>query len=152
MKFIVFHFMLAAFAIAVPVADSSSKHFRLSVQQDEHLKINENTIATHHTVLYTVIHDTDLEMGRVLLCYDHIDVSLKNRWLEDFLLLAAQRGHLPITKALVVDGRRKVGSLKRSLYFARNHCIRRAIQSMIEDRNTRQSSLTPLPRRRIGGL
>jgi hypothetical protein len=99
MKFIAFHFMLAAFAIAVPVASSSSKHFRLPVQQDEHLKINENTIATRHTVLYTVIHDTDLEMGRVLLCSDHIDVSLKNRWLEHFWLLAAKRGHLPIANA-----------------------------------------------------
>jgi hypothetical protein len=118
MKFIAFHFMLATFTIAVPVANFSSKHFGLLVQQYEDLNINENTITTHHTVLYTLIHDTDLEMGRVLLCYDHIDVSLKSRWLEDFLLLTTKRGHLPIGKALVADGRHKVGSLKSSLYFA----------------------------------
>ncbi|KAJ5462806.1 hypothetical protein N7475_007750 [Penicillium sp. IBT 31633x] len=79
MKFLAFLFMLATFAIAAPVASSSSKHFRLSVQQAQHLKIKENIIATHDMVLYTVILDTRFKMAKVLLRYDHIDVNLKNR-------------------------------------------------------------------------
>ncbi|CAG8113947.1 unnamed protein product, partial [Penicillium nalgiovense] len=67
MKFLAFFFMLATFAIAAPVAISSSKHFRPSVQQSEHLKIKENMIATHDMVLYIVIHDTGLERGQNLL-------------------------------------------------------------------------------------
>lgn len=44
------------------------------VQQGEHLKTNENTIATHDTV----IKDTGLKMARALLCHGHIDINLKN--------------------------------------------------------------------------
>lgn len=77
MKFLAFLFMLAAFAIAASVAGSSSKNFRLSMQQAEYLEIKENTIATHNMVLYTVIHDTGFEMAQVLLRHDHIDVNLK---------------------------------------------------------------------------
>ncbi|KAI3094026.1 hypothetical protein CBS147333_10050 [Penicillium roqueforti] len=151
MKLLAFLLLLVAFAIAAPVAGSSSKHFRLLVQQDEHLKINENTIAAHDTVLYTVTEDTGLEMVRVLLCHGHIDVNLKNHRPEDPLIWAAKGEHPPIAYALVVDSRRKVGSLKRSLYFARNHCIWRAIQSTI-DHNTRQPFLARSPGKRIGDL
>jgi hypothetical protein len=110
MKFLAFFFMLATFAI------SSSKHFRPSVQQSEHLKIKENMIATHDMVLYIVIHDTGLERGQNLLRHDHIDVNPKDRWLEDILMLVAKGGHFPIADGFAVDGRRNVGNLKRPLY------------------------------------
>ncbi|KAJ5471255.1 hypothetical protein N7530_008612 [Penicillium desertorum] len=152
MKFLAFFFMLATFAIAAPVAISSSKHFRPSVQQSEHLKIKENMIATHDMVLYIVIHDTGLERGQILLRHDHIDVNPKDRWLEDILMLVAKGGHFPIADGFVVDGRRNVGNLKRPLYSARNHCIRRAIESMMEHHNYHQYSLAPSPRGRFGGL
>ena len=112
--------MLATFAIAAPVAISSSKHFRPSVQQSEHLKIKENMIATHDMVLYIVIHDTGLERGQILLRHDHIDVNPKDRWLEDILMLVAKGGHFPIADGFAVDGRRNVGNLKRPLYSVRN--------------------------------
>jgi hypothetical protein len=122
--------MLTAFAIAAPVA-SPSKQFRLSVQQAKHLKINKNMITIHDAVLYTVIHDNDLEMAQVLLRHDHIDVNLKNRWLEHFLILVAKGGDFPIANGLVVDDRRNVDNLKRSLYSAQNRRILRAIQNRI---------------------
>ncbi|KAJ5264445.1 hypothetical protein N7505_007238 [Penicillium chrysogenum] len=98
MKFLAFFFMLATFAIAAPVAISSSKHFRPSI----------------------VIHDTGLERGQNLLRHDHIDVNPKDRWLEDILMLVAKGGHFPIADGFAVDGRRNVGNLKRPLYSARN--------------------------------
>ena len=140
MKFLAFLFMLTAFAIAAPVA-SSSKQFRLSVQQAEHLKINKNMIATRAAVLYTVTHDTDLEMAQVLLRHDHIDANLKNRWLEHFLILVAKGGDFPIANGFVVDGRQNVGNLKRSLYSERNRCIRRAIQTEHDRRPQLSSTL-----------
>ncbi|OQE08422.1 hypothetical protein PENFLA_c137G05898 [Penicillium flavigenum] len=152
MKFLAFFFMLATFAIAAPVAISSSKHFRPSVQQSEHLKIKENMIVTHDIVLYIVIYDTGLKRGQILLRYDHIDVNPKDRWLEGILMLVAKVGHFPIVDGFVVDGRRNVGNLKRPLYSARNHCIRRAIESMIEHHNYHQYSLAPSPKGRLGGL
>ncbi|CAG7991347.1 unnamed protein product [Penicillium nalgiovense] len=69
-----------------------------------------------------------------------------------FLMLVAKGGHFPIANGFVVDGRRNVGNLKRPLYSARNHCIRRDIESMMEDHNYHQPSLAPSPRGRIGGL
>ncbi|KAI1829074.1 hypothetical protein DTO027I6_10001 [Penicillium roqueforti] len=151
MKVLALIFILAGFVTAVPVASYSSKHLRLLVQQEEHLGINENTIAAHDTVLYTVIHDTGLETVRVQLCHGHIDVNLKSQWLEDPSKWAAKGRHLPTTTVLVVDGRWNVRNLKRSLYYAQNHCIWRAIQSTT-DRKTRQPSLMPSPRRRTGGF
>jgi hypothetical protein len=151
MKFLAFLFMLAAFAIAAPVASSSSKH-RLSVQQAEHLKIKENMIATHDMGLYTVIHDTGFEMTEILPRHNHIGVNLKNRWLEDILMLVSKGGHLPIANGFVEDSRRDVGNLKRPLYSARNHCIRRAIESMMEHHNYHQPFLAPSPRGRNGDL
>lgn len=152
MKFLAFLFMLATFAIAAPVASSSSKHFRLSVQQAEHLKTKEYMIATHDMVLYTVIHDTGFKMAQVLLLHDHIDVNLKSRWLEDILIVVAKGRHFPNANGFVVDGRRNVGNLKRLLYSARNHCLRRAIESMMEHHNYHQYSLAPSPKGRFGGL
>ncbi|CAG8023631.1 unnamed protein product [Penicillium nalgiovense] len=152
MKFLAFIFMLAASVIAAPVASSSSKHFRLSVQQAEHLEIKENIIATHDMVLYTVIHDTGFEMIQFLLRHNHIGVNLKNRWLEDILMLVVKGGHLPVANGFVVYGRRDVGNLKRPLYSVRNHCIRRAIESMMEHHNYHQPSLAPSPRGRNGDL
>lgn len=143
--------LLAAFAIAAPVPISSSKHFTLLVQQDEHVKINENTIAVHDTVLYTVIQDTGSETVRVLLYHGHIDANLKNQWPEDPFIWAAKGEHISIADALVVDSRRTVSNLKRSLYSARKHCIWRAIQSTI-DHDTRQPSLERPPRRKIAAI
>ncbi|CAI7636511.1 unnamed protein product [Penicillium palitans] len=140
MKFLAFLFMLATFAIAAPVASSSSKHFRLSVQQAEHLKTKEYMIATHDM------------MAQVLLLHDHIDVNLKSRWLEDILIVVAKGRHFPNANGFVVDGRRNVGNLKRLLYSARNHCLRRAIESMMEHHNYHQYSLAPSPKGRFGGL
>jgi hypothetical protein len=107
------------------------------------MKINKTMIATHDTVLYTVLNDTELEMAKVLFRHDHIDVNLKNRWLEDFLILVAKGGGIPIANGVVVDGRRSVGNVKRSLDSPRIRCIRRAIQSMIEDHNSHRPSLAP---------
>jgi hypothetical protein len=93
-------------------------------------------IVSRAAVLYTVIHDTDLEMAQALLRHDHIDANHRNRWLEDFLILVAKGGDFPIANGFVVDGRRNVGNLKRSLYSVRNRCIQRAIQRMIEDHSS----------------
>ncbi|OGE47214.1 hypothetical protein PENARI_c054G00573 [Penicillium arizonense] len=123
----------------------------LLVQQGARLKINEGTIASYDTALCIAVRDGDLEMVRVLLLHDQIDVNLTNRWLEDPLILAAKSGHLSIVNELLCDRRQKGGSLRRSLDAARDDCIRRAIRSRIEDRNSRQTFLAPSPRRSTGG-
>ncbi|CAG8086418.1 unnamed protein product [Penicillium nalgiovense] len=142
-KFLAFLFMLTAFSIAAPVASSTSEHFRLSVQQADHLKTKENLIKIHDMVLYTVIYDTSFEMAQILLGYDDIDVNLKNRLLKGILILVAKNGCFPVANGFVVDGRRNVGNSKLSLYSPRNNCIRRAIESMTEDHNYHQPSLAP---------
>jgi hypothetical protein len=152
MKFLAFLFMLATFAIAAPIASSSSKHFRHSMQQAGHLAIKEYMIATHDMVLYTVIHDTGFEVAQVLLLHDHINVNLKSRWLEDILIVVAKGRHFPDADGFVVDGRRNVGNLERPLYPARSHCLRRAIESTMEHHNYHQYSLAPSPKGRLGGL
>jgi hypothetical protein len=85
-------------------------------------------IASRAAVLYTVKHDTDLEMAQVLLRHDHIGANLRNRCLGAFLILEAKGGDFSIASGFVVDGRWNVGDLKRSLYFSRDHCIQSAIQ------------------------
>ncbi|CAG7972612.1 unnamed protein product [Penicillium salamii] len=151
MKILAVLFLLTAFSIAAPIA-SSSMQLRLLVQQAEHLKVNENLIATRVTVLCTITQDTDLEMAQALLRHDHIDANLRNRWLEDFLILVGKGGGFRIANGFVVDGRRNVGNLKRSLYSARNRCIQWAIRSIIEDHNSHQPPLAPSLSGRIGGL
>jgi hypothetical protein len=105
MKFFVFVFILTAFAIAAPVANSSSKQFRLSMQQAEHLKVNEDKIANHDTVLYIVIHDTDLEMAR--LCFAMTtSISISNRWLKGFFVSITKGRNFPIDNCIMMGGRR----------------------------------------------
>ena len=124
----------------------------LLVNQGARLSINEGTIADHDTALCIATRDGDLEMVRILLRHEHTDVNLKNRWLEDPLILAAKGGYLSIVNELLCDRRQKGGSLRRSLESARNDCIRRAIRSRIEDHDTRPTGWKPSPGRRIGGL
>ena len=94
----------------------------------------------------------DLEMVQALLRHDRIDVSVRNRYSEDPLMLAVKDGHFPIVDALVVNPGLKYFSLKRSLDLARDDCIQRAIRSRMEDANTRQRLLKRSPGRRFGGL
>ena len=121
---------------------------RLVVQQGARLNINESTIATHETALFTAARGGDLEMIQALLRHDQIDVNIKKRWFEDPLMLAVKGGHFSIVDALVVNPRLK----NRSLDLAGNDCIQKAIRSRMEDDNTPQTLLKRSPRRRIGGL
>ncbi|CAG8022806.1 unnamed protein product [Penicillium salamii] len=125
---------------------------RLLVQQGARLNINESTIATHDTALCIAARGGDLEMVQALLRHNQIDVNLRNRWSEHPLMLAVKGGHVSIVDALVVNPSLKYFSLKRSLDIARNDCIQRAIQSRMEDDNTRQTLLMRSPRREFGGL
>jgi ankyrin repeat protein len=93
----------------------------------------------------------DLEMVQVLLQHQLIDVNLRNRWLEDPLMLAVKGGCTSIVNALVVDHRLTRFSLKRSLVLARDDDIWRVVRSRIEDENS-QTLLVRSPRRRIDGL
>ncbi|CAG8243323.1 unnamed protein product, partial [Penicillium nalgiovense] len=124
---------------------------RLLVQQGARLNINESTIANHDTALCIAARGGDLEMVQALLRHDRIDVNLRNRWLEDPLMLAVKGGHISIVDALVVNHRLTHFSLKRSLDLARDDCIKKAIRSRMEDDNT-QTFLKRSPRRRFGGL
>jgi ankyrin repeat protein len=125
---------------------------RLLVQQGARLNINESTIATHDTALCIAARGGNLEMVRVLLRHDRIDVNLRNRWFEDPLMLAVKGGHFSIVDALVVSPRLTHFRLKRSLDLARDDCIQRAIRTRMEDDNTPQTLLKRSPRRRFGGL
>ncbi|OGE46534.1 hypothetical protein PENARI_c203G03085, partial [Penicillium arizonense] len=124
----------------------------LLVQQGARLNINESTIATHDTALCMAARGGDLEMVQALLRHDRIDVSLRNRWSEDPLMLAVKGGHSSIVDALVVNPRLKYFSLKRSLDLARNDYIQKVIRGRMEDDNTRQGLLQRSTRRRLRGL
>lgn len=76
---------------------------RLLVQQGKHLNINERTITSYETALSIAARDGNLEMVRVLLRHDQIDVNLENRWLEDPLILTAKGGHLSIVNGFSVN-------------------------------------------------
>ncbi|CAG8003377.1 unnamed protein product [Penicillium salamii] len=94
----------------------------------------------------------DIEMVRVLLRHDRIDVNLRNRWFEDPLILAAKGGHSSIVNALMVNPRLTHFSLKRSLDLARDDCIQRTIRTRIENDNGPQTSLKRSSRRRFDRL
>ncbi|CAG7937133.1 unnamed protein product [Penicillium salamii] len=125
---------------------------RLLVQQGARLYINESTIANHDTALCMAARVGDMEMVRVLLRHDRIDVNLRNRWFEDPLMLAAKGGHSSIVDALVVNPRLTHFSLKRSLDLARDDCIQRTIRTRMENDNGPQTSLKRSSRRRFDRL
>ena len=124
---------------------------RLLVQQGEPLAINQSTIAAQDTALCIAARTRDSEMVRALLRHNEIDLNLKNRWFENPLLLAVKGGHYLVVDALLADWRLTPCSLIRSLSFAKNDSIRRAVQRKIEDLDTPLTqNLTPAPKRRIG--
>lgn len=90
-------------------------------------------------------------MVRALLRHNEIDLNLENRWFENPLLLAVKGGHYLVVDALLADWRLTPCSLIRSLSFAKNDSIQRAVQRKIEDLDTPLTqNLTPAPKRRIG--
>ncbi|CAG8275614.1 unnamed protein product [Penicillium olsonii] len=124
---------------------------RLLVQQGTRLIINESTIVSHDTAL-CIAARCDLEMVQTLLLHDQIDVSLRNEYFEDPLMLAVKDGHFSIVSALLANTRLKRFSLKRSFELARDKCIQRAIQNIMEADNTSQTLLRRSPRMKFGGL
>jgi ankyrin repeat protein len=124
-----------------PICRAAEKGHReavkLLVQQGERLNINFGTRAAQNTALCIAARDGDAEMVRDLLRHDQIDPNLKNRWFQAPFSLAAKGEHLVVIDALLTDRRLTLCSLMTSLSWAKNDCIRRAIQSKIDDFNTR---------------
>jgi ankyrin repeat protein len=119
---------------------------RLLVQQGTYLNINESTITSYDTALCIAARGGDLEMVQALLRHEQIDVNLRNRWLEDPLMLAVKGGHFSIVNVLVLNPGLKYFTLQRSLDLARNDCIQRAIRSRMKDDIIPQRLLKRSPR------
>lgn len=73
---------------------------RLLVQQGTRLNINESTIASHDTALFISARGGGLEMVQALLLHDHIDVTLRNWWFEDPLMLAVKGRHISVVTVM----------------------------------------------------
>jgi ankyrin repeat protein len=125
---------------------------RLLVQQGTLLDINKRTIGSYDTALCIAARGGNLKIVQALLRHDQIDVNLRNRLIEDPLMLAVRGGHRSIVDALVTKPGHKSFSLKRSLELARDDCIQRAIQNRMEADNSRQTLLRRSPRMKFGGL
>jgi len=126
---------------------------KLLVQQGERLNINFGTRVAQDTALCIAARDGDAEMVRALLCHDEIDPNLENRWFQAPLSLAAKAGHLLVVDALMTDRRLTPCSLMTSISYAKDDCIRRAIQSKIDDFNSGHGlRLAGSARRRVGAF
>jgi ankyrin repeat protein len=138
--------------ICQAVARGHHNVVRFLVQQGTRLNINERTIGSHDTALCVAARVGDLEMVQELLRHDQIDVNLRNRLIEDPLMLAVRGGHCSIVDALVAKPGLQSFGLKRSLELARDDCIKRAIRNRMETNNSRQTLLRRSPRMKFGGL
>jgi ankyrin repeat protein len=124
----------------------------LLVQQGTRLNINERTIGSYDTALCIAARGGNLKMVQALLRHDQIDVNLRNRLIEDPLMLAVRGGHCSIVDALVEKPGLQSFSLKRSLELAKDDYIKRAIRNRMETNNSRQTLLRRSPRMKFGGL
>jgi len=124
---------------------------RLLVQQGECLQINRQTMTAHDTALCIAARDGSPDLVRALLRHNQIDPNLENRWCQAPLSLAAQRTHLDVVDALLVDGRLSRCSMIAALDFANSDSIRRAIQTKIDDLGA-CGRLTRSVRRRFGAF
>jgi hypothetical protein len=91
---------------------------RLLVQQGGRLQINRKTMTSHDTALCIAAREGSVALVRASLRHDQIDPNSGNRWCRAPLSPAAQRAHLEIVDALLVDGRLRRQSMITALAFA----------------------------------
>jgi len=103
----------------------------LLVQQGGRLQINRRTMTGHDTALCIAARDGSLDLVRALLCHGQIDLNLENRSGQGPLALAAQRAHLNVVEALLLDGRLSRQSMIAALHTASNDSIRQLILTNI---------------------
>ncbi|KAI1828832.1 hypothetical protein CBS147337_10362 [Penicillium roqueforti] len=123
---------------------------RLLVQQGGRLQINRKTMTGHDTALCIAARDGSLDLVRALLHHDQIDPNLENRWCQGPLSLAAQRAHLNVVDALLLDGRLSRQSMIAALPIANSDPIRKLIRTKIGDLGV--PKLRRSPRCRFGAF
>ncbi|KAJ5982642.1 hypothetical protein N7451_012742 [Penicillium sp. IBT 35674x] len=123
---------------------------RLLVQQGGRLQINRKTMTGHDTALCIAARDGSLDLVRALLHHDQIDPNLENRWCQGPLSLAAQRAHLNVVNALLLDGRLSRQSMIAALPIANSDPIRKLIRTKIGDLGV--PKLRRSPRCRFGAF
>lgn len=115
----------------------------LLVQQGGRLQINRRTMTGHDTALCIAARDGSLDLVRALLCHGQIDLNLENRSGQGPLALAAQRAHLNVVEALLLDGRLSRQSMIAALHTASNDSIRQSILTKIGGPGVRKLPRSP---------